>query len=94
MFKVFKYNGYNILRGSMTTNNLLRCVDDSGAEGELYALDRGKWRELRRTQGKDKGKPYSISENQILKLPSFCIGKKIRIFVEETDDSSNTKIPE
>jgi hypothetical protein len=68
------------------TDTVLRCVDDSGAEGEFYALDRAKWREVRRVHGKDKGKPYTVPENCIIKLPVAYKNKQLRIFVEIMGD--------
>lgn len=64
------------------TDKILRCVDDTGAEGELYALDRGKWRELRKVQGAEKGKPFTISETGWVKLPKVFKNHEIRIFVK------------
>lgn len=77
------------------TDPILRCVDDTGAEGEYYALDRSKWREVRKVQGKDKGKPYTVPDNGVIKFPSFCVGKRLRIFVEDiNDNSTDPEIPE
>jgi hypothetical protein len=83
------------------TDPILTCTDDSGAKGEFYALDRSIWRELRRVQGKDKGKPYIIPENGIIRLPKQFKKQKIRIFVEiieepiqeeDKDDKPDTEI--
>jgi hypothetical protein len=68
------------------TDPILRCVDDSGAEGEYYALDRAKWREVRKVQKEDKGKPFVIPPSGNIRLPSFTIGKQVRIFAEVSDD--------
>lgn len=76
------------------SDTVLTCVDDSGAVGEFYALDRKMWKELRKVQGKDKGKPYTVpntgAQKGIIRLPSFCTGKQIRIFVEVDDDTTSS----
>ena len=65
---------------------MLRCVDDSGANKELYALDRSAWREVRRIQGKNKGKPYVLPENCVIRLPAIYKNRQLRIFVENEED--------
>lgn len=68
---------------------VLRCVDDTGAKGEFYALDRGNWREIRKVQPKaEKGKPFTVPTNGIFRFPSFCKGKQVRIFIEVEDADS------
>lgn len=64
------------------TDKILRCVDDTGADGELYALDRDKWRELRKVQGNEKGKPFTISETGWVKLPKVFKNHELRIYVK------------
>lgn len=64
---------------------ILRCVDDSGATGEFYALDRKTWREIRKSQGENKGKPFEVPESGIIRLPCWAAHKKLRIFVEAED---------
>lgn len=74
-------------------DTILRCVDDSGAVGEYHALDKQKWREVRKVQGDEKGKPYTVPDKGahkgIIRLPAYCIGKQIRIFVEAEDDTDS-----
>lgn len=64
------------------TDKILRCVDDTGAEGELYALDRDKWRELRKVQGDEKGKPYVIPPTGQIRFPLVFKNLEIRVFVK------------
>jgi len=55
---------------------------DEDASGEAHVLFCNKWKEVRKVQGKDKGKPYEVPENKIITLSKEYIGKKVRIFVE------------
>lgn len=63
-------------------DKILRCIDDTGAEGELYALDRDKWRELRKVQGDEKGKPYIIPKTGLIRFPTIFKNCEIRVFVK------------
>lgn len=67
------------------TDKVVRCIDDTGAEGEYTMLDRGKWKELRKVQGADKGKPYSVQENGTIIISRLYAGKEVRIFIKEEE---------
>jgi hypothetical protein len=71
------------MRGTMTkTDPIIICLDDTGAEGEYTSLDRKVWRELRKVQGIDKGKPLMIQENGRLQLGREFSGYEVRVFVK------------
>lgn len=55
---------------------------DEDASGEAHVLFCNKWKEVRKVQGKDKGKAYVVPDNKIITLSKEYVGKKIRIFVE------------
>jgi hypothetical protein len=64
------------------TDPIIICLDDTGAEGEYTALDRKVWRELRKVQGIDKGKPLMIQENGRLQLGREFSGYEVRVFIK------------
>jgi hypothetical protein len=73
------------------TDPVIRCTDDTGAEGEYYLLDRKIWKEARKVQGKEKGKPYTILENGTVILSRIYAGKGVRIFIKEDDEDGNSE---
>ncbi len=64
------------------TDKTVQCIDNTGAKGEYHLLDKGEWREIRKIQGETKGKPYIVPKTGIIRLPSMCIGKELRVYVE------------
>lgn len=64
------------------TDQTIECIDNTGAKGEYHLLDKSEWREIRKVQGKDAGKPYIVPKNGKITLPSFCINREVRIYVE------------
>ena len=65
---------------------ILECIDNTGAKGEYTALAKDNWREVRKVEGASKGKPFVVPESGNIRLPKFCRGKQIRIFVEVVED--------
>jgi hypothetical protein len=74
---------------SKKTKDLI-CLDDSGAKNEFYALSKGGWIELRRTQGEDKGKPYTVSDSlQVnIRFSKEDVGKQLRVYIEKVEDDN------
>lgn len=65
----------------------LQVIDNTEEDvsGEAHILFCDQWKEVRKVQGKEKGKAYTVPDNGIIKLSKQYIGKKIRIFVEVGD---------
>jgi len=66
------------------TNPDLQIIDntDEDASGEAHVLFCSKWKEVRKVQGKEKGKPFAVPESRNITLSTEYIGRKIRVFVE------------
>lgn len=66
------------------TNPDIQIINNTeeDASGEAHVLFCSKWKEVRKVQGKDMGKPFVVPENRNITLSKEYIGKKVRVFVE------------
>lgn len=75
----------------MKLNSNVRCVDDSGAEGEFYLLDRSFWKEVRRVQGEERGQPFIVQKNGIIKLSRDFEGLEVRVYIKGAESGEAPK---
>jgi len=75
----------------MKLNSNVRCVDDSKAEGEFYLLDRGIWKEARKIKGNERGQPFIVQKNGIIKLSRDFEGLEVRIYIKGVESGEAPK---
>lgn len=75
----------------MKLNSNVLCVDDSGAEGEFFLLDRSIWKEARKIKGDERGQPFIVQKNGIIKLSRDFEGLEVRVYIKGAESGEAPK---
>jgi len=50
---------------------------------EYILLNKNTWKDVRKSQGDDKGKPYVVTESCLLRFPIICKNKPVKIYAQK-----------
>lgn len=50
---------------------------------EYLLLNKKIWKDVRKSQGEDKGKPYVVTESCLIRFPMICKNKRVKIYVKK-----------
>lgn len=50
---------------------------------EYLLLNKKIWKDVRKSQGEDKGKPYFVTESCLIRFPMICKNKRVKMYVKK-----------
>jgi len=66
----------------------IETVENQLDKSTKYKLSKGHWRDIRKSQTTDRGKPFTVIKDKIggiIWMPVICRNKRVRIYIERCE---------